>query len=134
MRISDWSSDVCSSDLWPRSKAAVVTAPTITAVGRLIPQKGFDLLIDAFARIAHDFPEWRLVIWGEGDARASLEMKIKSCRMEERIRLPVLTASPCEWIEGATAFVLSSRFEERKSVVWGRRVSVRVALGGCRNI
>ncbi|WP_406940570.1 glycosyltransferase, partial [Bordetella pertussis] len=40
------------------------------AVGRLHPDKGFDVLIDAYARIAPRYPDWDLVILGEGRARS----------------------------------------------------------------
>src|SRR3546814_11930160 len=53
---------------WPRSQAAVVTATTITAVGRLIPQKGFYLLLAAVARLGHGCTAWQLWILGGGDA------------------------------------------------------------------
>ena len=42
-------------------------------MGRLGPEKGFDLLIAAFARIAPGWPTARLVIWGEGEERSNLE-------------------------------------------------------------
>lgn len=91
--------------------AEPISPPTITAVGRLVPQKGFDLLLDAFAMLADDFPAWRLTIWGEGPSRADLEARIKALGLQNRIRLPGLTASPGEWITHATIFALPSRFE-----------------------
>ncbi|WP_406940565.1 glycosyltransferase, partial [Bordetella pertussis] len=40
--------------------------------GRLHPDKGFDVLIDAYARIAPRYPDWDLVILGEGEECAAL--------------------------------------------------------------
>ncbi|MEO8464188.1 MAG: glycosyltransferase family 4 protein [Gammaproteobacteria bacterium] len=46
--------------------------PLIVAVGRLSKEKGFDILLEAFARISADFPGWRLAILGEGTERQTL--------------------------------------------------------------
>lgn len=85
--------------------------PTLVAVGRLVPQKGFDLLIDAFARIAGDYQEWSLVIWGEGPERTIIEMRIQALGLTDRVRLPGLSEAPGAWMAEATVFVLSSRYE-----------------------
>lgn len=85
--------------------------PTVSGVGRLIPQKGFDLLISAFALVAEDFPEWRLVIWGEGDGRPQLESLIAHHHLDDRIKLAGLSDRPGSWIDETDIFALSSRFE-----------------------
>ncbi len=81
------------------------------AVGRLTRQKGFDLLIEAFARIATRHPEWKLVIWGEGDDRKSLEALRDALDLRDRVELPGVTQRPGLWVETADVFVLSSRYE-----------------------
>jgi glycosyltransferase involved in cell wall biosynthesis len=90
---------------------------TLVAVGRLENQKGFDLLLPAFARIAGDHPDWRLVIWGEGHERAGLEAQRYSLGLGGRVQLPGLTERPGQWVEDAALFVLSSRFESFGNVV-----------------
>ena len=97
---------------------------TIGAVGRLVPQKGFDRLIDAFARVATDIPEWRLVIWGEGPDRAALEAQRDRLGLSGRVTLPGITRQPGEWIAKSDMFVLSSRFEG-----WGIVVGEAMAGG-----
>jgi len=82
-----------------------------TAVGRLVPQKGFDLLLEAFARAAAAHPDWTLVIWGEGPEREKLEWQRRMLGLEGRVQLPGVSERPGTWIETADAFVLSSRFE-----------------------
>lgn len=85
--------------------------PVLAAVGRLTDQKGFDLLIDAFAKIAPSHPEWTLRIWGEGKSRRQLENQVSNLGLAHRIILPGNSRNPEEWIENADAFVFSSRYE-----------------------
>lgn len=84
---------------------------TIAAMGRLVPQKGFDLLIAAFARLAEARPEWSLVIWGEGAERAALEGLLERSGLSGRVTLPGTTANAETALRAADIFVLSSRFE-----------------------
>lgn len=86
-------------------------AQRITAVGRLTEQKGFDLLIEAFARVAADHPEWKLVIWGEGPQERALRERCRRLGLEGRVALPGLSATPAGWINPGQIFVLSSRYE-----------------------
>lgn len=92
-------------------------ARQLVAVGRLTEQKGFDLLIAAFARIAGRFPDWNLLIFGEGPARPQLEAAVREYGLEERVHLPGSTARHGEWISAASMFVLSSRYEGFANVV-----------------
>jgi len=85
--------------------------PVVVAVGRLVPQKGFDLLLQVFARLAPRHPDWRLEIWGEGPGRARLEQQRQTLGLAGRCSLP--GNHPCIYEVHARAgiFVLSSRFE-----------------------
>ncbi len=96
----------------------------IVAVGRLVDQKGFDLLIEAFAQIADRFPDWKLVIWGEGEDRQALEQQRDQLGMQSRIELPGISREYGGWIESADAFVLSSRYEG-----WGIALLEAMAAG-----
>jgi glycosyltransferase involved in cell wall biosynthesis len=59
----------------------------IGAVGRLEPQKRFDLLLDSFARIVDRFPQSRLLIVGDGSQRQPLAAQIDTLKLGERCRL-----------------------------------------------
>lgn len=84
------------------------TRPLFVAVGRLTRQKGFDILIDAFARLTRPAD---LVIVGEGPDRPALEQKIAACGLGDRVRLHGYAAEPMEVVANADIFVLSSRWE-----------------------
>lgn len=83
----------------------------IVGMGRLHPQKGFDLLIEAFARLAPRFPDWRLDIYGDGEDRTRLERQIAALGLEHRAALPGWTDRPADVYRAADVFVLSSRYE-----------------------
>jgi glycosyltransferase involved in cell wall biosynthesis len=89
----------------------------LVAVGRLVHQKGFDLLLRAFARIAPEHPDWTLTIWGEGEERAGLEALSTELGLAGRVRLPGVTERPGRWVEAADVFVLSSRYESFGNVI-----------------
>jgi glycosyltransferase involved in cell wall biosynthesis len=89
----------------------------LVAVGRLVPQKGFDLLLRAFAKIAPEHPDWTLTIFGEGGQREHLEGLSARLGVAGRVRLPGVTEHPGQWVEAAEVFVLSSRFESFGNVV-----------------
>lgn len=83
----------------------------LTAAGRLTHQKGFDLLIDAFARIADRHPDWILKIWGEGELRLPLENQVRKLGLSQRVKLPGTSKTPGSWIDQGTIMLLSSRYE-----------------------
>jgi len=85
--------------------------PTIVAMGRLEREKGFDLLIDAFARVAPALPDWTLVIFGEGSRRAALEEQASRLGLAGRVLLAGTVPAPTDALRQASLFVLSSRYE-----------------------
>jgi glycosyltransferase involved in cell wall biosynthesis len=62
--------------------------PLVLAVGRLVPVKRFDRLIDALAQVRVRFPDLRAVIVGDGYKREELEAQIQQLRAEEWLSLP----------------------------------------------
>lgn len=86
-------------------------ARIIAAMGRLGPEKGFDLLIEAFGDISELHPEWHLVIFGEGKIRSQLEGQIGALAIRDRVHLPGLVYAARNYLSQADMFVLSSRCE-----------------------
>jgi GalNAc-alpha-(1->4)-GalNAc-alpha-(1->3)-diNAcBac-PP-undecaprenol alpha-1,4-N-acetyl-D-galactosaminyltransferase len=83
----------------------------LLAVGKLIPQKGFDLLIKAFAQISNGHPEWTLTILGDGEMREELEALIVAFGLDERIYMPGTVKNVAAYLRKADLFALPSRFE-----------------------
>lgn len=83
----------------------------LLGVGRLTEQKGFDLLIEAFSRLAPRFPKWVLVILGEGPMRCQLEDQVRVRKLQTRVMLPGVAGNIGEWYRRADVYVMSSRFE-----------------------
>ena len=93
----------CPAD--PVRKKKIVTA------GRLAKQKNHKMLIHAFAEFHVRFPDYILIIYGEGPERENLQKQIKELGLEKWISLPGNVANLHEQIRDAEIFVLSSDFE-----------------------
>jgi glycosyltransferase involved in cell wall biosynthesis len=91
---------------WPQRRAAQVVA-----MGRLTAQKGFDLLLQAFARIAGEHPNWTLHIVGEGAARGELVQLADTLQIADRVHWAGWVAQPESMLRHSSIFVLSSRYE-----------------------
>lgn len=72
----------------PAGPVAPVDPPVVLAMGRLVPQKGFDLLLDAFAKVACRHDRWNLEIWGEGPDREALERRRDALGLAGRVTFP----------------------------------------------
>src|SRR3546814_14697349 len=105
MRISDWSSDVCSSDLLVQSKQAV----DIIVMSQEVSRKRLSLVQPA-------------VLGGDG-------LKL----LDECVGWQIARHAYCPVIEYVNT-PLDGNVQDRKSVVSGKSVSVRVDLGGRRII
>ncbi|QDT90862.1 glycosyltransferase family 4 protein [Gimesia algae] len=83
----------------------------ILGLGRLSHEKGFDLLIEAFAKVAAEFPDWKLQIAGEGPLRDSLQEQINNLGLQNQVELPGWTSEPELQLDQGAIFVLPSRYE-----------------------
>jgi GalNAc-alpha-(1->4)-GalNAc-alpha-(1->3)-diNAcBac-PP-undecaprenol alpha-1,4-N-acetyl-D-galactosaminyltransferase len=83
----------------------------LLALGRLERQKGFDLLIEAYAHIADEFPDWGLLIVGRGSQRSLLEGLIRTYELHGHVHLAGPVVDPMATYRDSDAFVLSSRWE-----------------------
>ena len=81
------------------------------AAGRLTPQKGYDMLIPAWASVAAKHPDWRLRICGDGKDRRMLEGLIREHGLSEVVSLEGPAHDLGSDMERAALFILSSRTE-----------------------
>lgn len=89
----------------------------IVSAGRLFGAKNHKMLINSFAKIAQDYPEYNLTIYGEGELRGELEALVQSLHLEGRIFLPGSTKELHLKMKEAEIFVLSSDFEGMPNVL-----------------
>lgn len=85
--------------------------PLILAIGRLVNQKGFDVLLKAFARIAPKFDDWNVVFAGEGAERAALIKLRDELNLTDRVEFIGQTVDVSIWMALAGLVVQPSRYE-----------------------
>lgn len=83
----------------------------IVACGRLIPIKGFHLLIEAFALTSTIHPDTHLFIIGDGPERAELESLSKRLNIQEKITFTGRINNPIPWFKIADIGIISSERE-----------------------
>ncbi len=88
-----------------------VDGETVAAMGRLSREKRFDLLIRAFSRLSESYPNWKLLILGEGPEREELECLIKASGLAGKVNLPGNIEHPHDLLRCAGLFVSSSDIE-----------------------
>jgi glycosyltransferase involved in cell wall biosynthesis len=85
-------------------------AATLLSIGRLVPEKGFDLLLDAFASLSIS-RDTELIIVGEGPERSRLQLQAQALNISRRVHFPGHVPDPVVRFRHASLFVLSSRTE-----------------------
>lgn len=83
----------------------------IVSIGRLMPQKNQGMLLEAFAAIKDEFPEYILTIYGEGPERNNLEIRANSLEIRDRVFFPGSVKDIHDRIIGCELFVLTSNYE-----------------------
>ncbi len=112
--------------------------PVILAVGRLTKQKGFDVLIQAFA-LMRQTRRARLLILGEGQLRAELEALVDELGLKQDVCLAGFVQNPYPFMAHASLFALSSRWEGLPTVLiealyLGTPIVATDCTGGTREI
>jgi glycosyltransferase involved in cell wall biosynthesis len=98
-------------DLAPLLAVRPAAGPVFGAVGRLVPEKGYDALIRAFGRFAKEQPDARLVIAGAGPEQAALERLIQEEGLASRASLAGFVHDVPGFLAGLNAFLAPSHWE-----------------------
>lgn len=83
----------------------------LVAMGRLVPAKQFDHLIQAFGFLAEKHLDWTLHIYGEGPELAYLQKRAELVGCKDRVFFPGRTETPWEVLSEAQLFALTSAYE-----------------------
>lgn len=92
-------------------KVASLDTKRVVAVGRYTHQKGFERLIEAWSRICHQYPDWRLDIVGDGEERGKLQALIDGYGIGDSCTLCPPTNDMEAVYLGASVVAMSSRYE-----------------------
>lgn len=94
-----------------RLPPAALESKVVVAAGRMVQQKGFDLLVAAFALVAARHPDWRLKIFGSGKNKDALAAQIKDLKLDGTVHLAGEARRLDEQFAAASMYALSSRYE-----------------------
>ena len=86
------------------------SAHQLLAMGRYDEQKHFDLLIDLWAQLAPDYPDWRLVIAGDGKLRPEHTAQVERLGLKS-VELMRPTHQVQELYRASSIYTMTSRYE-----------------------
>ena len=92
------------------SESTPLTQKRAIAVGRLSRQKGFDMLVEAWALIEKEVPDWKLDIYGQGPLQKELQGQIDGLGLRN-IELKGFSDDIHKEYMESSLFFLSSRYE-----------------------
>ena len=83
----------------------------IISVGRYAEEKGYDLLIEAWSKIAKKYPDWEMNIYGNGQKEAQLRDSTIKYNIENSFKLNPPSKNIKDKYLESSIYVMSSRFE-----------------------
>ena len=106
----------------------------IVGIGRLTKQKNFSLLISAFNEILKKYPEYILIILGDGEKKSEILKLIKTLGIENKVHLVGFQENVYQYLIKADCFVLSSLWEDPGFVLLEAGLSnTTVISSNCKN-
>lgn len=89
----------------------------IVSVGRLSPEKGFDLLIKAVAELAPTYPQLKLYILGDGPLKGTLKSLVEQLGIQNHVYFLGQRRNPFFIVKRADVFALTSHYEGQSMVI-----------------
>lgn len=89
----------------------------IVSVGRLSPEKGFDLLIKAVAELAPKYPQLKLYILGDGSLKGTLKSLVEQLGIQNHVYFLGQRRNPFFIVKRADVFALTSHYEGQSMVI-----------------
>ncbi|WP_327176536.1 glycosyltransferase family 4 protein [Streptomyces sp. NBC_01335] len=107
-------------------------ARIVVAAGRLVRVKRYDLLIEAFAKVAAERPDWQLRIYGRGEEHDRLRRLVDELALHNNVFL-MGAAAPmeAEWVKGSIAAATSSFEPFGMTIVEAMRCGLPVVSTDC---
>ncbi|MGW3723621.1 glycosyltransferase family 4 protein [Streptomyces sp. F001] len=108
------------------------SAKVVVAAGRLVPVKRYDLLIEAFAMVAAEHPDWQLRIYGKGEEHDRLRQLVMDLRLWNNVFL-MGAAAPMEgeWVKGSIGAAASNFEPFGMTIVEAMRCGLPVVSTDC---
>ena len=104
------------------------------SVGRFTRQKNYFYLVNEFKTICEKYPDIKLLIIGDGELRKKVEIFIQNLNLEKNIFVISYTKNVFHYMKKATAFILSSLWEEVGFVIVEAAMSnTTVISSDCKN-
>ena len=112
-----------TSEIFRKAEAEIAFSPdpqkvNLCTMGRMCYQKGFDLLLEDFARAHALRPELHLYFIGDGELRPALQQQIESLGLADAVTMLGYQSDPFPYLEKMDGFVLTSRYEGQGMVLW----------------
>ncbi|GGW67354.1 glycosyltransferase family 4 protein [Streptomyces xantholiticus] len=116
----------------PKVARSSGTEPVVIAAGRLVPGKRFHQLVDAFADVVSERPDWSLRIYGDGPERNTIQERITHHALHDHVMLMgAHTPMDAQWARGSLAAVSSSGESFGMTIVEAMRCGLPVISTNC---
>lgn len=97
------------------TKQAPLTSPTIIYVGRISEQKRPELIVESFALLKDNYPDWKVELWGESHTEPLVTQRVKELiqkyRLEDSILFCGTTNDVPAQLEKASIILMPSAHE-----------------------